>query len=110
MHWKKKQLKINGDGSKIRDFVYVGDVVHANLLAMESKIKFGFINIGTGKPITILKLANMIIEKFGLNLKPSFSKPLDGEITISLGNIGLAKKLLSWTPNAKLEDWIESQV
>ena len=52
----------------------------------------------------------MIIEKFGLNLKPSFSKPLDGEITTSLGNIGLAKKLLSWTPNAKLEDWIESQV
>ena len=107
---EKKQLKINGDGSKIRDFVYVGDVVYANLLAMESKIKFGFINIGTGKPITILKLANMIIEKFGLNLKPSFSKPLDGEITTSLGNIGLAKKLLSWTPNAKLEDWIESQV
>ena len=107
---EKKQLQINGDGSKVRDFVYVEDVAHANLLAMESKIKSGFINIGTGKPITILELANIIIEKFGLNPKPYFSKPLDGEITVSLGSNELAKKLLNWTPKVVLEDWIESQI
>ena len=107
---ENKNLRINGDGLQTRDFVYVGDVAHANLLAMESKIKSGFINIGTGKPVTILELANIIIEKFGLNLKPSFFKPLDGDIKDSQANIELAKTLLNWIPTTELEAWIKSQI
>ena len=52
---------INGDGSQIRDFVYVEDVVQANIMALESNVENAFINIGTGKTVSILELANQII-------------------------------------------------
>lgn len=107
---QKKPPKINDNGSQTRDFVYVGDVARANLFAMESKTKSGFINIGSGVSMTILELANIIIKKFGLDAEPIFCEPLKGEIKDSQASIELAKKLLNWEPNAKLEDWIESQV
>ena len=59
---------INGDGLQVRDFVYVDDVVNANILAMESDVDAEFFNIGTGNTISILDLATMIIKFSGLKL------------------------------------------
>ncbi len=98
---------INGDGLQVRDFVYVEDVAKANLLAMESKVNFAFINIGSGNPTTILELAQMIIKASGLNLKPIHEKPLQGDVRESLADISLAKKLLDWHSEIKLEDWLK---
>ena len=56
---------INGDGLQVRDFVYIDDVVNANILAMESNIDGEFFNIGTGTTIYILDLANIIIKFSG---------------------------------------------
>ena len=108
--FEKKLLKINGDGEQTRDFVYVGDVVRANLLAMESKTQFGFMNIGSGVPISILKLAQMIIQKFDLKSEPVFNKSLEGDIKDSQANIDLVKNLLNWTPNITLDEWLTSQI
>ena len=108
--FEKKLLKINGDGLQTRDFVYVGDVVRANLLAMESKTQFGFMNIGSGVPISILKLAQMIIQKFDLKSEPVFNKSLEGDIKDSQANIDLVKNLLNWTPNITLDEWLTSQI
>ena len=65
---------INGDGQQTRDFVYVGDVVNANILAMDSNVDHEFFNIGTATTITILELANLIIKSFNLSLKPIHQK------------------------------------
>ena len=108
--FEKNPLKINGDGLQTRDFIYVGDVVRANLLAMESKTQFGFLNIGSGMPISILKLAQMIIQKFNLNTEPVFNKSLEGDIKDSQANIDLVKNLLDWTPNTTLDEWLTSQI
>jgi UDP-glucose 4-epimerase len=107
---QKKPPKINDNGSQTRDFVYVGDVARANLFAMESKTKSGFINIGSGVSMTILELANIIIKKFGLDAEPIFCEPLKGEIKDSQASIELAKKLLNWEPNTALDEWLESQI
>jgi len=97
---------INGDGLQVRDFVYVEDVVNANLLAMESKIDFAFINIGSGRIISILDLANMIIKTAGLDMKPIHEEPLQGDVKASQADISLAKRLLGWSPEKKLDDWL----
>jgi len=54
---QKKQPIINGNGIQLRDFVFVEDVVRANLAAMTSDLNFGFFNVGTGRAISILELA-----------------------------------------------------
>ena len=97
---------INGDGSQTRDFVYVEDVVKANILAMDSNIKYKFLNVGTGFSISILDLANACIEASGLSLKPVHGPQLPGDILDSKADLGLIKKSLEWKPKTKLEDWL----
>ena len=101
---------INGDGLQVRDFVYVGDVAKANLMAMESKVDFAFVNIGTGIAISINELADMIIKASGLAIKPVHGPPLEGDIRASQADISLAKKLFSWRAETKLEDWLNETV
>jgi UDP-glucose 4-epimerase len=103
---EKKPPIINGDGSQIRDFVYVEDVAKANLLAMEKKIESSFINVGTGKIVSILDLANMMIGATGMQVKPIHGKPLEGDVKESQADISLAKKLLNWEAEMKLQDWL----
>ncbi len=101
---------INGDGQQTRDFVYVGDVVQANILAMKSNVDHGFFNIGTGSTITVLELANLIIDSFGLSLKPFHGPELPGDVKITKANISRAKKLLNWEPKTRIEEWLKSTI
>ena len=95
---------INGDGNQIRDFVYVKDVVSANITAMNSEIKNGFFNVGTGKSISIIELAEYIISEFGFNFKPIFGPELIGDILDSKANISHAKEILHWNPTTDIKN------
>lgn len=101
---------INGDGQQTRDFVYVGDVVQANILAMKSNVDHGFFNIGTNSTITVLELANLIIDSFGLSLKPIHGPELPGDVKITKADISRAKKLLNWEPKMRIEEWLKSTI
>ena len=99
--------KINGDGTQFRDFVHVSDVVKANILSMDSDIKHDFFNVGTNSSVSILELANTVIQTSGLNIQPVYGPPLPGDVQKTLADIQLIKEKLSWTPTIKLEDWIK---
>ena len=103
---QKKAPKINGDGLQTRDFVYVEDVVKANILAMDSNVKHQFFNVGMGYSISILDLANMVIDASGLSLEPIHDSQLPGDIRDSQADLKLINKLLEWKPTAKLADWL----
>lgn len=97
---------INGDGSQVRDFVFVEDVAEANLIAMKSKVNHVFFNIGSGIGISILDLANLMIRLSGLVMEPLYDKKMEGDITISQADISLAEERLNWKPKTKLEVWL----
>ena len=103
---QKKAPKINGDGLQTRDFVYVEDVVKANILGMDSNVKHQFFNVGMGYSISILDLANMVIDASGLSLEPIHDSQLPGDIRDSQADLELINKLLEWKPTAKLADWL----
>jgi len=95
---KGKPMTITGDGKQTRDFVYVTDVVEANILAMKSK-KVGkgeVLNLGSGKNQSINEIAKLIGG-------PVKYIPSRFEIRDSLADISLAKKLLDWIPKTTLE-------
>jgi len=108
--YENKPPMINGDGTQTRDFIYVGDVVKANILAMESTTKHAFINIGTGRSITIRDLAKMIIDTSGFALSPTYRDTLEGDIKESVADVSLAKELLKWTSNVTLNDWLKTAI
>lgn len=100
---ENKPLTIYGDGKQTRDFVYVDDVVKANILAMKSK-KVGrgeVINICSGKNYSINYIAKLI------GGKKIYLPARKGEIKHALGDNSLAKKLLGWKPEISLEEGIK---
>jgi len=103
---QKKSPKINGDGLQTRDFVYIDDVVQANVLAMDSDINHKFFNVGSGLPISILDLANLVIEASELSLKPIHGPELLGDVRATQADIKLIRKLLNWEPKMRLSDWL----
>tara|TARA_B100001559_G_scaffold311517_1_gene308131 strand:+ start:766 stop:1662 length:897 start_codon:yes stop_codon:yes gene_type:complete len=107
---KMKSPIIFGDGSQIRDFIFVQDIAMANFLAMTSNVKNSLINIGTGKAITILELANMVIDISKVDLEPIFEKPLNGDIEKSHADISLAIQSLNWKPKKELSEWLKEVI
>ena len=107
---QNEDLKINGDGLQTRDFVYIKDVVKANILAMDSNVKHAFLNVGTGSSISIMDLANVVIDASGLSLKPYHGPELPGDIRITQADTELIKKLLGWEPETSLEDWLNEVI
>ncbi|RUA18069.1 MAG: NAD-dependent epimerase, partial [Alphaproteobacteria bacterium] len=97
---------IFGNGLQIRDFIHVEDVAKANLLAMESNSSNLIVNIGTGNAISILELANMMINASGLKIEPIFAEALEGDIEKSHADISQARKHFNWEPKIELQDWL----
>ena len=98
---------IFGDGNQLRNYIFVDDVVEANMLAFESKIDHEFINIATGETISVKELAHLMIKLSGLSLEPIYEKAREGDIEKSQADISLAKKLLGWEPKTTLQEGLE---
>jgi UDP-glucose 4-epimerase len=103
---QKMPPKINGDGLQTRDFVHIDDVVRANISAMDSNIKHEFFNVGTENSISILDLANVVINASGLSLEPIHGPELSGDVRSTRADITLIRKLLNWEPKIRLDDWL----
>ncbi len=95
---------IFGDGLQGRDFVFVEDVVRANLLAAQKPEAAGQpVNICTGQEITILDLISTLNRILGADLAPEFAPPRPGDIYRSYGDPALARERLGFKPETTLE-------
>jgi len=96
---------IFGDGEQTRDFVYIGDVVEATLLALDREGAAGEVfNIGTGEATTIKKLCEIFLKLTGkTHLKPIYMDAKPGDIRHSQADITKAMKLLGYRPKVSLE-------
>lgn len=97
------------DGQQTRDFIHVKDVVSACLLSMRKKeADFEIINIGSGKPVTIKKVAEELINLSGKNLTPEINFVFrKGDVRHCFANISKAKILLGWEPKVSFNDGIK---
>lgn len=96
-----EQPVINGDGLQTRDFVYVGDIVAANLLALEYP-QAGTFNIGTGKETDILTIYLKVQEIIGSSLGPVHGPAKPGEQRRSALESSLVRERLRWQPQVSL--------
>jgi nucleoside-diphosphate-sugar epimerase len=111
-----KPLTIEGDGEQTRDFIFVEDIVKANIVVFKSSQgPHGKVyNIGTGKETSIKQLANIIKALSGNNISVIHSEQRLGDIKRSCANSELIKKELSYLSNVPLQqglqrtiDWIK---
>jgi UDP-glucose 4-epimerase len=99
---------IYGDGEQSRDFVFVKDVVAANLLAADSKAN-GVFNIGTGESISMNALADTIIRLSGKTITPIHEEPRSGDVRHSLADISKAK-IFGYKPKYNLKERLQETV
>jgi UDP-glucose 4-epimerase len=97
------QPVINGDGLQTRDFVYVGDVVAANLLALDYP-RAGVFNIGTGRETDILTIYLKLQDLTGSGLGPVHGPAKPGEQRRSSLDSSLARAELGWRPRVSLDE------
>jgi nucleoside-diphosphate-sugar epimerase len=94
---------IYGDGGQTRDFVFVKDVVQANLLAATGAVAEGRVfNVGTGKSICIRDLWGLIGELSGFGATPAFGAPRAGDIRESVSDIHKIEDQLGFSPQVDL--------
>lgn len=104
-----KQPVINGDGKQTRDFVFVDDVVEANMLAMKEN-KVGIYNIGTAKETDINTIFRKLKELIESNCKEIHGPAKEGEQKRSCLDYSKAKKELGWQPKFNLEEGLRKTV
>jgi len=92
---------INGDGKQTRDYVYVGDVVEANLKALNSDF-VGSLNIGTGIESKVLDLFKFLKETAVTDIEKIHGPAKKGEQRRSVLSYDKAKDIIGWVPKVKL--------
>jgi UDP-glucose 4-epimerase len=97
---------IFGDGLNTRDFVYVKDIVRANLLSLDYSGSDAF-NISSCEETTVKSLAELIQKYLETNTKIEFGNEIQGEQKRSILSNSKADKLLGWKPLYKLEDGLK---
>lgn len=94
---------IFGDGEQTRDFVYVTDVVEANMAATTRSVSGNVFNIATGKKITLNNLLKTLYDIYGQPFKADYEETRLGDIRDSYATIDKAKSILGWKPLVDLE-------
>ncbi len=103
------QPVINGDGLQTRDYVFVGDVVDANLKALDFTSD-DYFNIGTGIETNVNELFHQLNHLTSANVKEIHAPAQPGEQLRSVLNIEKAKKLLKWSPQIALTEGLAQTV
>lgn len=106
----RRRPVVFGDGNQTRDFVSVGDVVRANLLAaLRPEVGRGeALNIGSGVPVSLLTVLRVLGEAAGREFEPEFLPGRAGDIRHSSADIGLARNRLGYEPRTGLGEGLRS--
>lgn len=100
-----------GDGTQIREFTYVSDIVAANLAASDREITPGaYVNVAGGAEITLNDLIALVGEVVGSPVAIDPEPTQLGDSFRNSGSIARARDLLGWTPAVSLRDGIAAQV
>lgn len=102
---------IYGDGTQTRDFIYVEDVVRANILALKSKIKFGIYNVGSGKSYSLNQLVELLNKKLNKNIKPIYlENKIKNYVQHTLADTTKAKIELGFEASISLEEGLNKLI
>jgi len=108
---KGEQIEISGDGSRRRDYTYVGDTVNGIIKAMETKdLGFEIINIGGGKPHSLNELLSAFEKSIGVKADVKSRPSNSASVEETFSDTTKAKELLGWEPQVSLEDGIDRLV
>jgi len=104
-------LPIYGDGTQIRDFTYVCDIVDATIAAAEANTDPGVVcNVAGGSNISVNELIELLTDLLGHSIAVTHLPPQPGDVRQTGGSVEAALRLLDWKPSTSLRDGIAAQL
>ncbi|MDD1728252.1 MAG: SDR family oxidoreductase [Methanospirillum sp.] len=104
-----KPITIYGDGEQTRDFIFIDDVVTANIHAMERDVQ-GIFNIASGRETSLNKLEELVTSVSGTKVPVIYEPPRSGDIRKSLADISRARKRLGFEPEYTITKGLEHTI
>jgi UDP-glucose 4-epimerase len=102
---------VYGDGQQTRDFTFVANVVHGNLLAADADQAAGHvINVANGRSTSLLTLIQLLNELLGTKVEPVHEPPRAGDVRESLADITKAIKLLAYEPQVDFQTGLRQSI
>lgn len=106
-----RRPSVFGDGRQSRDFTFVGNVVHANLLAADAPGLAGRVmNVANGRSQNLLELLAAINRLLGTTVEPIHAPPRVGDVRESMADITLARRLLNYEPQVDFEEGLHRSI
>lgn len=105
-----RQPEIFGDGEQRRDFVHVDDVVQANLLAMNTPVRSGVFNVGTGRATSVNEIAALLCARLAPGIRPSHRQAHPGELRYSIADVGRISAAMGYRPTGVLAERIDEVI
>lgn len=105
------RFPLHGNGSQIRDFTFVGDVVDANKLVAFSDVNPGSVfNIGGGSPISMSKVIGVIEEILSLRIDIEAAPLGPGNPMVTTADCSAVEKAVGWKPKVEIHDGLKAQI
>lgn len=101
---------VYGDGEQTRDFVYVRDVVEANLRAAESDFHGDVVNVASGERTSVNELIHILNDVLGTELEPVYGDPRPGEVRHSVADVSKAREVLGFAAKTGFKQGLRETV
>jgi dTDP-L-rhamnose 4-epimerase len=100
------------DGKQKRDFIHVKDVARANVMVLENRnADYEIFNVGTGRGVSILEVANVLIKKYNSKVEPLLAnKYREGDIRYCFADVSKIKRKVGFEASIKFEDGIDDLI
>ncbi|MHB0978210.1 MAG: GDP-mannose 4,6-dehydratase [Minisyncoccota bacterium] len=104
------EIEISGDGSRSRDYTYIGDIADGTIKAMEKPLGFEIINLGNSRPVSLKELVGVFEKVTGKKAKVKSRPSNKASVESTCADTRKAKELLNWEPTTPIEQGIEKLI
>lgn len=100
-------IPIYGDGSALRDYTFVGDVVDGLVRAIDTSLGYSILNFGAGRQVSLLQMISELERSFGVSAIKEFGPKRPGDVSRTWADIGAAQKALGYQPRTTFANGID---
>lgn len=101
-----RPLSVYGDGSALRDFTYIDDLVDGLVAALDSDVDFHILNLGAGRSVALRDVIACLEDAMGVKAQIEYLPPRQGEVSRTWADTGAAREVLGYEPRVSLEEGI----
>ncbi len=101
-----RAIPVYGDGSAIRDFTYIGDIIDGVIGAIDTPQRYEIINIGGSKTVELRRVIEIIEEKLGKKAEIDFMDKVPGDVPVTSADVAKAREMIGFDPKVGIEEGI----